>query len=508
MAIIKSALVVGSLTLCSRVLGYVRDILIAATLGTSGVADAFFVAFRLPNMFRQLSAEGAMHNAFVPLFSGMLKEGDSHEARHFAGQVITWMALVLTAISALIMWQMPAVMTVLAPGYLADAAKFSQVVLLGRMAFPYIVFVSLAAIFGGMLNSSGKFAVSAATPMLLNIVLIIILVFFAQENPAQSLSIGVVFGGVIQLLAVVIACGLCGMRIPLKLPRVSQDIRLFFKRMVPGMIGGGVTQIAIWINTVIATLVPSAVSYLYYADRLVQFPLALIGTAMGTALLPRLSRYFRDAGDGADHAAANALQNKAIEFVLLLCIPAAVALFILSQPLISLMFERGAFGEEAVIQTAAALSVFAFGLPAFALVKILAPAFFAEGDTRTPVKIALFCLTLGVGISIATIDSLAHVGLALATTISTWCNAVLLAYILIRQKRLILSAAQLWRFVKFMLAALVMGVVVYYLENIQAESIVAMGITIFSGVISYFVMVWLMKATSRSRLKMLIGGGE
>ena len=507
MAIIKSAMVVGSLTLCSRILGYIRDILIAATLGASGIADAFFVAFRLPNMFRQLSAEGAMHNAFVPLFSGMLEQEGKEKAIRFGSQVFIWMFFILTLLSSIIVWQMSWVMTFLAPGYLDNAEKFAQVVLLGQIAFPYIVFVSLATVFGGMLNSFGKFAISAAVPMLLNIVLIITLLFFVDASPAQSLSTGVLIGGAFQLCVVAGAAYFYGIRLSFSQPELSRPIKQLFTRMVPGILGGGVTQIAIWINTIIATLVPGAVSYLYYADRLVQFPLALIGTAMGTALLPGLSRHIR----ASEHDMANEMQNKAIEFVLMLCFPAAVALFVLAEPLIALMFERGAFTLLATQQTAKALAVFAFGLPAFALVKVLAPAFFAAGDTRTPVIIAFFCLAVGATIGFTTIYTLGHVGLALATTFSTWCNALLLGGILIRKGRLSILCEQWWRFVKFCIAALVMGGAIHYLfVQLQTTSpqdllgrIWVVVLVVLAGIVSYFLCVLLLRASSKQRLKSL-----
>lgn len=504
MTMIKSALVVSILTFCSRVLGYIRDIFIASILGVSGLADAFFVAFRLPNMFRQLSAEGAFHNAFVPMFSEKLEKEGKEKASSFASNIFLLMILILTFISSIIIWQMPVVMKFLAPGYVNDKEKFELVVNLGRILFPYILFISLVSLFNGMLNSFGKFAVSAGVPMILNLTLILGLFLFSAETPAHNLSYSVLLAGILQIAIVAITAHIYGIKFSFGKPRFSNSVKTLFKRMVPGIVGGGVTQIAIWINTVIATLIPSAVSYLYYADRLVQFPLALIGTAIGTALLPNLSKNIQRGNKDE----SNKMQNKAIEFTMMLCIPAAFALFIISELLISVMFERGAFDSQASIQTARALSVLAFGLPGFALVKVLAPGFFAVGDTKTPVIIALVSLSLGVIISLSTINQLEHVGLALATSLSTWFNALILALILIKRKMFSIEPKQSWRLLGFLFSAIIMSFVLDYMLTIEAimnfHKMVQLLFAIIVGIMTYFVCAYLLKATSKNRLRYLL----
>jgi putative peptidoglycan lipid II flippase len=374
---------------------------------------------------------------------------------------------------------------------------------------PYFVCVSLASLFNGMLNSFGKFAISSGVPMLLNICLIGTMLFFADETlPPHALAWTVLVAGTLQVLTVFIASRLCGIKLSASRPQLGEDVKTLLKRMIPGMVGGGVTQIATWLNTVIATLIPSAVSYLYYADRLVQFPLALIGTAMGTAMLPVLSKAIRN----NNKEEANLLQNHALEITLMLCVPAAIALFILAEPLVSLMFERGKFTAEATYQTAQALAIFSFGLPAFAIVKIFAPGFFAAGDTRTPVKIAIFCLALGLTISLSTIHHLEHRGLALATSISTWCNALLLGWTLMRHGRFAIMDGQLLRFSKFIIAALIMGTVLYAIEGSRdnivmttlSSRILFLSGEIIAGILIYFAAVRLSGATSFRRIRQLL----
>jgi putative peptidoglycan lipid II flippase len=295
MSLFKSAFTVGSFTLCSRILGYIRDILIAATLGATYTADAFFVAFRLPNFFRTLSAEGAFNAAFVPLFAGKLELEGKKNAFTFASHVLSFMAAILLVLTIVMQIFMPAVMYILAPGFIDQPEKFDLAVHFGRIVFPYLLFISLMSLLSGILNSLGKFAAAAAAPIWLNLCSIFALTVLAKytTNPAVVLSWAVVTSGLIQLVWVVVIAYKNGIFLHISIPKMDNDVKTLLKRMVPGIIGGGVTQINLWINTVIATTVAGAVSYLYYADRLVQFPLAIIGTAMGTALLPTLSKQIR-----------------------------------------------------------------------------------------------------------------------------------------------------------------------------------------------------------------------
>ncbi|PIR39019.1 MAG: murein biosynthesis integral membrane protein MurJ [Alphaproteobacteria bacterium CG11_big_fil_rev_8_21_14_0_20_39_49] len=512
MSLFKSAFTVGSFTLCSRILGYIRDILIASVLGAGFLADAFFVAFRLPNFFRTLSAEGAFNAAFVPLFAGKLEEKGKDEAVSFASHVLSFMFFILLCLTIIMQIFMPAVMHVLAPGFLDDAEKFDVTVQFGRIVFPYLLFISLMSLFSGVLNSFGKFAVAASAPIWLNICCIFALLVVAKytDTPAHALAWAVMVSGVIQFLWVAVAAYKNGARIYLSLPKLDDDVKILLKRMVPGIIGGGVTQINLWINTVIATTMAGAVSYLYYADRLVQFPLAIIGTAMGTALLPVLSRQIK--GKKLDEAINT--QNRALEIVMIFTIPAAVALIIIAEPLISVMFERGKFGAEETKATSAALIAYAVGLPAFVMIKIFLPSFFANGDTKTPVKIAAICLVANVTISLILIRYIGHVGLAVATSFSSWLNTSLLCGILIKRGIYKADSSLNIRLLKVSLSSAVMGVMLFYMQGFMGsylsgmfmQKFIALSGLIISGVVAFFVVSYITKCVRPSDFRRLLKG--
>jgi putative peptidoglycan lipid II flippase len=439
MSLLKSAATVSILTLVSRIFGYIRDIFIASILGAGMLADTFLVAYRLPNFFRQLSAEGAVNNAFVPLFSSKMVAEGKDKASVFASQVFSWLFVILSLLTIVMVIFMPYVMSVLAYGYADQPEKMALVVTFGRIVFPYLLLISMVSLLAGMLQSVGKFAVAAAAPVILNICMVsaILIGGYLTKIPAHILCFGVVAAGICQLVWV--WCAVRKAQIHLKFCRLTptEDIKLLFKRMVPGIIGGGVTQLNLWVNTIVATNIAGAVAYLYYADRIVQFPLALIGTAMGVALLPTLSRALKANQIGE----AVELQNRALEISLLLAIPAAVGLYAIAGHLIQGMFQRGAFSNTETIATAAALKIYAIGLPAFVLIKIFLPSYFAAGDTKTPVKIGLVCLGLNALLSITLVQIWGHRGLAAATTASSWLNAALLIGILMHSERYTPDAA-------------------------------------------------------------------
>jgi putative peptidoglycan lipid II flippase len=431
MALLRSAATVGSFTLVSRILGFGRDILTAAILGAGPVADAFFVAQRLPNLFRSLFAEGAFSAAFVPLASGALAEGGKAAARDFAEEAFAVLAaaLVIFVIAGEI--GMPWVLRVIAPGFERDPAKFHLVVELTRITFPYLLFISLTALQGGLLNTIERFAAPAATPILLNLFLIAGLLSMAYFGwtGGPVLAAALTAAGVAQFLWLMVACRRAGLRLRLRLPRLTPRVKETMRIMGPGVVGAGVTQLNLVISTALASLLPSgSVSYLYYADRLNQLPLGVVGVAVGTAILPSLSRQVR-AGDAAG---AVATQNRGVELALLLTLPAAVALILLAEPILAALFERGAFGAIQTRATAAALAAYAAGLPAFVLVKVLAPGFFAHRNTKTPVKIAVAALLLNLALTIILMQFLAHVGIAIALSASGWMQAASL-FVLLRR---------------------------------------------------------------------------
>jgi len=432
MGLLRSVATVGSYTLVSRVFGFVRDILTAAILGAGPVADAFFVAQRLPNLFRSLFAEGAFSAAFVPLFAGTMAERGKDAARIFAEDALAVLLAALLGFVVLGEIFMPTVMGVIAPGFNEDQAKFGLAVELARITFPYLLFIALVALQGGVLNSVDRFAAAAATPVLLNLFLITALLLMDRFgwHDGHALAWAVTGAGLAQFLWLLTSCARAGLALRLPVPRLTPAVRRTLTVMAPGTLGAGVTQLNLLISTALASLLPTgAVSYLYYADRLNQLPLGVVGIAVGTAILPPLSRYVR-LGQAAD---AVATQNRGLELALLLTLPAAVALALLANPILSVLFEHGAFSAADTEATAAALAAYAAGLPAFVLVKVLAPAFFARHDTATPVKVAVAAMATNLGLTVLLMQFLAHVGIALATTAAGWVNALTLLALLIHR---------------------------------------------------------------------------
>lgn len=432
MNLFRAIATIGGLTLASRVTGFARDILIAGLLGAGMVADCFFVAFKFPNLFRRLFAEGAFNAAFVPLFAGKLETEGEAEARRFAQEALAVLAWGLAVFVALMELVMPWAMLAFAPGFGAIAGKHELAVELSRLTFPYLLLISLASLQSGVLNSLGRFAAAAATPILLNLTLMAALVGLAPltPTPGHALAIGTSLAGILQVLWLARALKAAGWRLVPVRPALSADVRRLLARILPGAAGAGIYQINLLVDTMIASLVAEgAVSYLYYADRINQLPLGVVGVAVGTALLPVLSRQIR-AGelDAAGHS-----QNRALEVSLLLTLPAAAALVVLAQPIVAVLFERGRFGPEESAATAGALAAFALGLPAYVLVKCLTPAFFAREDTATPVKVAVWAMMVNIAFNLALMKPLGHVGIALSTAASAWLNVGLLAHLALKR---------------------------------------------------------------------------
>ena len=431
MNLVRAAAVVGSNTMLSRVLGFVRDVAMANVLGAGVVSDAFFVAFKLANFLRRLFAEGAFNAAFVPMVSRALEAGGRADARRFAGEAFAGLTLVLVLVVIAAELFMPQLVGVLAGGYGADDPRLPLAVQLSHITFPYILLISLAALLGGMLNAVGRFGAAAFAPVLLNVVLIAALLAspWLPVGPAHALAWGVAIAGVAQLAFLTRAAARAEMLPTLTRPRWNPRIRRLALLVLPGALGAGVAQVNMLVDLWFAShLPPGAQSYLFYADRLNQLPLGVVGIAVGTALLPVLSREVA-AGDALQ---ARGTLNRAIQLALLLTLPATAALVLIAQPIVVGLFERGAFDAEASRATAATVQAFAVGLPAYVLVKVMAPAFFAREDTRTPVLVAAAALVANVVLILLFIDALAHVGIALATALANWLNVALLAALLAR----------------------------------------------------------------------------
>lgn len=434
MKLYRAFATVGGLTLISRVFGFVRDILIAATLGSGWVADAFFVAFRFPNLFRRLFGEGAFNSAFVPLFAKKLEGEGRDAARAFAEEAMAGLVFVLVLLSAAFMIAMPVLMYGLAPGFSEQPEKFDLAVMLTRITFPYLLCMSLVALLSGMLNSVGRFVESSAVSIVLNVTLMgatLLSLWLGYRNEPMAGMIqawGVFVAGFLQLAVLVWGINRSGLSLKLRRPRMTDGMRRLISLGIPGVISGGVTQLNIAIGTIIASMQAGAVSHLYYADRIYELPLAMVGIAIGVVLLPDVSRHLR----AGNTAAVMDSQNRSLEFAMLLTVPAAIALAIIPVEVTRVLFERGAFTAADTIVTSQVLSVFALGLPAFVLIKVFSPAYFAREDTKTPMRYAAISLTantlgsIGLFFLFRELGLLPQLGIAVASSIGGWLNAYLL----------------------------------------------------------------------------------
>ncbi|GAB2175627.1 murein biosynthesis integral membrane protein MurJ [Dongia sp. agr-C8] len=492
---LRSVATVGGLTLASRALGFLREVLIARLLGTSPVAEAFFVAMRLPNLFRQLFAEGAFNSAFVPMFARQLEEGGPAAAKLFAEHVLSVLLMVLLLVTMVAELTMPWLIHVFAPGFDEYPEKFQLAVLFTQITFPYLVFMSLGALQGGILNAFGKFANAAAAPILLNVVMIVVLfgVVPYTGHAGEVLSIAVTVAGVFQFLWLAISCQRAGMNLRLPIPRLGPDVRRMLVLMVPGLIGGGVNQINLTVATILATLQPQAVGYLYYSDRLYQLPLALIGSAIGVVLLPSLTRAIR----GPNPEEGMRIHNRAIEMGFFLSLAATVALAVAAKPMITVLYQRGAFTPDDTIKVAAALTAISLGLPAYILNKALTPGFLAREDTMTPFRYAMVGVAADIVISLILFHFIGYVGIALGTAGAAWINCALL-YLTLRRRGLLVIDAKLKRTLpRLFLSAAGLGLALYFgikpLEPYLAEGEVvralALAVLVAAGLGLYLILV-------------------
>ncbi|MBL8644106.1 MAG: murein biosynthesis integral membrane protein MurJ [Rhodospirillaceae bacterium] len=461
MTLLRSFTTVGSFTLLSRVTGLVRDVLTATYLGAGAVADAFFIAFQIPNLFRSLFAEGAFSAGFVPIFTQILARDGQAKAKQFADDAFSALAAALLVFSILMIIAMPLVLIVMAPGFADIPGQMGKTTELARIAFPYLFFVSLTSLQSGVLNAFDRFAAAAAAPVLLNITLIAALLagVGADGDPALFLAWGVFVAGVVQFLWLAQDCKRIGMRFRFHRPRLTPEVKMLLSRMAPVVFGAGIYQLNLVVNKMVATLISAgAVSWLYYADRVNLLPVGVIGVAVGVALVPLLSRHIQN----GDTAAANANQNRAIEICLLFTLPAAGGIAMLAAPITSVLFERGAFSPADREAVAAALVAFSFGLPAYVLNKALTPGFFSRGDTRTPVKAALAAFIVNVVLNLMALKFWGHVGIALATSVSAWLNILILGVVLHRRGHLQIDARLGWGIPKLIIATAVMCAALWY----------------------------------------------
>ena len=507
MNLVKSTGTFGFYTIISRLLGYLRDVLIAIFLGTGFIADAFFVAFRIPNTFRRLFAEGTFNAAFVPSYSSELIKGKS-KSNKFANEVFNLLFLGLLFLVLIIEIFMPVFVGLIAPGFVADPKKIELAIELTRITFPFLMFVSLSSFFAAILNSHNKFAAASAAPIILNLILIGILFFgkYLDDKLIHYLSYGVSIAGLLQLFFLYKFVSKFYL-IKLKFTfRLSSKVKIFFRKLLPSIFSSGVTQINILIGTIIASFQASAVSYLYYADRIYQINLAIAGIAIGVVILPQLSKHVflkrkRE---------ILLIQNKALELSMFLSLPASVALIIGSEEIISALFGYGSFDQLAVINSSKALYYFGLGLPAFALIKVFSTFFFANNDTKTPFYISLVSVILNIFISIYFFKSIGFIIIPIATSISSWFNSILLLIYLRNRDLFRFNDIFFKSLIKIIFASILMGIFFEYLTFIYRNELnydyyfksIYLILSVLSGLIFYLLVSFFIKAFKYKDIKL------
>ncbi|MEO8619181.1 MAG: murein biosynthesis integral membrane protein MurJ [Sphingomicrobium sp.] len=509
MNLVKATGTIGGLTLVSRIAGFGREMLMSRVMGASAAADAFFVAFRLPNTFRRLFGEGAFSAGFVPLFAQRLHgEGGEADARKFSEEVLAVFLptlILFTLVFEVIMGPFVALLS----GYAGE--KLALATFLTRITFPYLVLISLVSLFSGILNSLTRFTAAAFAPALLNIAMLCALIFVPVGGAmtATALSIGVTVGGVLQIILLWYAAKRAGISLKIRRPRMTQGVRRFIQVVIPATLGAGVYQISAFIDTFfLARLGTGSLSYFNYADRLNQLPLGVIGAAVGTAILPQVSRFV---GAG-DEKAASTVQGRAAELAMLLCIPAALALSVAAGPLISALFQGGEFTVQDAQITALTLSIIVMGLPAYVLVKVLVPGFYARQDTATPVKTAGVTLAANIALNFLLIPRFGIGGLAAAIAICSWLNCLMLYVILHRRGHFRIEGWLAARIVKQLIAGAAMGGVLWLVQTALPDffsgslghRLIGVVALVGSGLAVYFPMVWLIGGMDKEDVNALL----
>tara|TARA_Y100000590_G_scaffold299117_1_gene337285 strand:+ start:22 stop:1551 length:1530 start_codon:yes stop_codon:yes gene_type:complete len=507
MNLIKSTSTFGFFTLISRILGYFRDVLIAIYLGSGPLADAFFVAFRIPNTFRRLFSEGTFNAAFVPSYSSELVLGKK-KSQEFANNIFNLLLVGLFFIVLLIEIFMPSFILIIAPGFTENSDKLDLTISLTRITFPFLLFVSLSSFFSAILNSHNKFAIASAAPIILNIFLILILILqsYLNDQLVFYLSYAVTIAGIVQLIFLIFFVK------KFYLPSISfsfkidKKIKLFFKKLLPSIFSAGVTQINIFVGTIIASFQASAVSYLYYADRIYQINLAIAGIAIGTVLLPNLSKHIQS----KNKKKIDFIQNKALELSLFLSLPATIALLIASEEITSSLFGYGSFDITSVKNSANALFYFALGLPAFSMIKIFSSFLFARHNTKIPFYFSISSVIINIIISLYFFNKIGFIIIPIATTISSWLNAFLLLIYLTNNKYYLLNLNFIKSFFKIVLSTVITSYVFYYLvnkfsENLSYYSEYKLITIVFLVIITFIVYIFislLTKAFKTSDIKL------
>jgi len=516
-SLLKNVGTIGGLTAVSRVFGFVRDIMLARVLGAGGVADAWQLAFQLPNLFRRLFAEGAFASAFVPLFNRHMTDGES-EAKRFASEVLAILLPILVLFGGVIMVGMPWVLWLFANAQLrADAENYTLAVTMGRIAFPYLLFMSLATLTAAVLNSLSRFAAAAAAPIILNICLISALTWGAVQADSEAtrqttgllLAIAVSASGLLQLAWLYYWMRKAGFSIPAGRPKVTQRVKEMGVLIIPAVFGAGVYQISRFIDLAFIRGLPDgSLTYMAMADRWNQLPLGIIGIALGTAILPALSRFIaREENDEAQR-----LQSNAIELAMLLTVPAAVALFFTGSAFVRVFMQSGAFTMEDAAVTGTVVSGLVIGLPAYVLVKVLTPNFFARKDTRTPVITAAISLLVTVGLNLYLVPRIGVLALAVAGSIGAWVNTALLYGVLARRGFYSMTGRSAGRLARITLAAVPMGAALWYAMTIgdryfsgtTAERALSILALVLIGTASYAICAALLGVLDKATIQRLM----
>ncbi|KQC11277.1 MAG: hypothetical protein APR62_10285 [Smithella sp. SDB] len=497
----KTAGIVGAATMVSRIFGLLRDTVIAAFFGANWMTDAFWVAFRIPNMFRRLLGEGALTISFVPVFTEYLQKKTKEEALELAYSAFTFLSIILVAISILGIILSPLLVGLIAPGFISEPQKFSLAVFLNRLMFPYIIFISLVALCMGVLNSFRHFTAPAISPVMLNIAMItsafVLRTFFAE--PIVALALGVLIGGILQLAMQWPFLLKFGVRLKFRLNLRHPGIKQISLLMIPAILGAGVTTINVFVGTILASLLPGgSVTYLFYADRIMELPLGIFAIAIGTAALPSFSKHV---------VAGNMNELKSgisfsLRLMLFLTIPAMVALMMLNLPIISVLFQRRAFDIQASIYTAQALFCYALGLWAFSVLRVFVSSFYSLQDSKWPLKAAIIAMIVNVTASVTLMHPLKHNGIALAGSIAACVNVFTLAYVLKKKIGAFLDQAFFISIFKIIVSAIFMLAVIFFVDFVMPWDIYAdfrtrllyLIISIFAGAASFFICAYFLKS--------------
>lgn len=430
MQFIRNASTVGLYTILGRIIGFFRDILMASYVGTGQIMDALVIAIKIPSFIRRIFAEGALNAAFIPLFTKFLTQKQYPQALYFSGQILSFILVSTLSITVLSEWCMPTVLSTLFLGLQPE--NLSLTVQFTRITFPFIILITLTALYSSVLSSLDRFQAAASSPIIGGIFIVSVLLYGGPTRVAQGqlVALAILGSGVAQLVWVMVPCWVLKWRIVPQRQMFSAESKNFIKRMIPSAIGSSIVQVNLFIDTMIASFLPTGtVSYLYYADRLHQLPLSVIGTAISSALLPSMARQLQ----GQDTKQALSDQNRAIEFCMLIALPATIGLIVLAYPLIVVLFQRNAFQPSATLETVRTLKAFATGLPAYIFVKIFNTNFFARGDTQTPTRMAIFSIIVNIILNIVLLKPLKHVGIAIATSLSAWISTAILGFLLYRK---------------------------------------------------------------------------